>query len=142
MRRVLVILVVVVIGAGVWVGSGGAGGREVNCGSSSLGPGALVHGSKAGASCLLRSFQQHCRPATYRLSRFGVDTVSVEQFRVVSRGGRCQIAVVATFRVVPQPAHATGHGYCEAIGRRGGDIVVSGCTGTGVQATISLTARG
>jgi len=141
LRSLLVLFIAVTIGATVTVGGATSAGKTVNCGTLSVGPGALVHGSKAGANCLLRAYQQHCRSAVYRLSRFGVDTISVAQFRVVSRSSRCEIAVTTTFRVVPQLPHPTGHGYCSVIGRRGSDIVVTGCTGTGLTSVISLTGR-
>jgi hypothetical protein len=140
-RTVLAFSAALATCATLTVGAAVGAAKPVNCGSISVGPGALVHGSTSGANCLLRSYQQHCLTATYKLSRFGVDTISISQFRVVTRTGRCQIAVTTSFRVVPQRPHTTGHGYCRTIGRRNGDIVVGGCTGTGLQATISLTGR-
>lgn len=140
MMRVLVV-VSTVVAFGVSV-AGSARGAEklVNCESLAVGPGALVHGSKAGASCLLRAFQQ-CRPASYRLSRFGIDTIAVDQFSVVSYQGLCRISVTMTFRVVPQRPHAIGHGSCRTLARRASDIVASRCTGPGLPTSLSLTGR-
>jgi hypothetical protein len=90
---------------------------------------------------MLRAYRHDCLDAAYRLSRFGVDTVAVEDFHVARRSGRCAVAVTGTFRVVPQPPHSTAGGFCRSLRRRGTDVVAGGCTGTGLPTTISLTGR-
>jgi hypothetical protein len=108
-----------------------------SCGTYSIGPGALRRGSPAGATCLLRAYTG-CRPATFRLSSFGVDTIAKDVFRVVRVGGSaCHVAVDASFEVVPQQPHLL-HATCMRVKRTTNDIVASGCTGS-LPATISLT---
>jgi hypothetical protein len=109
------------------------------CGMASSGPGALRKASGKGAECLLNEFEHRCRPTKYELSRFGVDTVASQSFVLASRSGRCQVEVSATFSVVPQPAHVSGHGVCTGLRRRGNDIIAVGCKGPGLAATSSLT---
>ena len=137
-------VMVVVLAAAVFafvLPSAFAGPAPVKCASLSVGPGALRRGVTGGPACLLRAFRQGCPSATSVLWRFGVDTVATETFRLVKRRGRCEVAVTVSFRVVPQPAHATGDGYCTTVGRRNGDVIVAGCSGVGLPATISLTGR-
>jgi hypothetical protein len=107
-----------------------------SCGTYSIGPGAVRHGSPAGATCLLSAYRS-CRPATYTLASFGVDTESTAVFRIVRFGPACRVAVDATFRVVPQTPHRF-HATCRRVRRVAGDIEATGCTG-GLPPTISLT---
>jgi hypothetical protein len=121
-------------------GAASAGAATRDCGSLSVGPGALRHGSTSGAACLLAAFRT-CTPAGYTLSNFGVDTIASDVFRIQATSGRCQIQVTGTFRVVPQRPHTTLRGVCLALKRTATDIVATGCRGTGATATISLTGR-
>jgi hypothetical protein len=111
----------------------------VACGSRSIGPGELTHDSGRGARCLLAAYRNHCRQARYQLSIFGIDTVAIDTFRVVTHDGRCQVALASSFRVVPQPAHPTGSGFCGTLRWVGNSIVASGCKGSGLPQSISLT---
>ena len=138
MLRIVLISAVVL---GAIVASAAAPAATVDCGSRSVGPGALVRTVGPGASCLLRAFQQRCRPASYRLSSFGVDTIGTDTFRTVRRAGACEVAVAITFHLVPQPPRQTGSGYCKTLKRRGTDIVAGGCTGTGLPTSLSLSGR-
>ena len=113
----------------------------LDCGSRSIGPGDLARGTGPGPACLLRAFQEHCRPASYRLSSFGVDTIGTDTFRTVRRAGRCQIEVAITFHVVPRPPRRTGSGYCRTLRRVGTDVVAGRCTGEGLPTSLSLTGR-
>lgn len=108
----------------------------INCGTTSVGPGSVRQSSGGGPRCLVAAYRGGCRPATFRLSRFGVDTVATTSFRVVSRNGRCVVAVTETFHVVPQPAHVTGQGFCTALRA----TAATSCTGRGLSRTISLTS--
>ena len=66
-----------------------------------------------------------------------------EHFRiVVHHNGRCELEVTSSFRVVPQPPHSTGRGFCLTLRRRGINVVANGCTGGGLPASISLTSAG
>jgi hypothetical protein len=87
----------------------------------------------------LHAYQSNCRPAVYSISRFGVDTIARDTFRLVQAQGHCRINVTATFRVVPQDPHAVGSGQCSTLVRLGTDIVARRCTGKGLPASISLT---
>jgi hypothetical protein len=131
----LVLLCSIVLAA---VASGAAHAARTSCGTYSIGPGAVRHGSTAGATCLLKAYRS-CRPATYVLASFGVDTESTSAFHIVRVGPKCTVAVDATFRVVPQTPHRF-HGTCNRIRRLAGDFVAAGCTGK-LPATISLTGR-
>jgi hypothetical protein len=113
-----------------------------SCGALSIGPGAVTHGSTRAAACLLHAFQQHCRPASYRLSTFGVDTIAVDDFRVAATAGRCRITVATSFRVVPNRVRPGAVGVCASLVSRGVDIVATGCKVDGLPAVISLTTRG
>ena len=84
------------------------------------------------------AFQQGCTPADYRLSKFGVDTVNTEEFRVALRRGHCAVDVTTSFRVVPQQPHVTGKRQCAVLRRSGAGVVAVRCSG-GPPATISLT---
>jgi hypothetical protein len=112
-----------------------------SCGTSSIGPGAIVHPSRAGgARCFLAAYRDNCRPATFQLSMFGVDTVATRDFRVVRSAAGCRVSVTTSFRVVPQPAHVTGTGTCRRLRSIGTNVVADACTGRGVPARISLTS--
>lgn len=111
-----------------------------SCGSASIGPGAIVHpSSTGGARCLLAAYRDHCRPATYKLSLFGVDTVATRAFRLVSSSGACVVDVTTSFRVVPQPAHVTGQGVCKQLRAIGVNVIAEGCTGRALPPRVSLT---
>lgn len=140
-RSIPVLLACVVATIAVALPRAFAKPRPVDCGTLSIGPSAFRPASKRGAGCLLRAYRQHCRPASYVLDRFGVDTVATSRFRVVVRGRRCEIAVASSFRVVPQQPHPTGHGYCATLRARGTDVVAADCTGIDLPRTISLTGR-
>jgi hypothetical protein len=105
----------------------------LSCGSASAGPTALDH-SRAGAVCMLDAYRDHCRAASYTVSIFGVDTIRRRAFRIAG----CRVVVHETFRVVPQPPHASGGATCSAIRRVRGDLAAIGCTGS-LGRTISLT---
>ena len=107
-----------------------------HCPAASIGPGSLHHGGTAGASCLLSSFQNGCKAADYTLSAFGVDTVHSETFRVERLNGRCVVAIVESFRVVPQPPRSTTRLACTRVHRLNGDVVADRCT---PKRTVSLT---
>jgi len=80
-----------------------------------------------------------CKAAVYRLSVFGVDTISASTFRVVKDDGTCALVVATSVRVVPQPPRPAVVGHCGAIVRRGSDIVAARCRGGGLAAAVSLT---
>jgi hypothetical protein len=112
---------------------------STSCGATSIGPGAVVRPSPTGgAHCFLAAYRANCRPASYRLSMFGVDTVATRDFRLVPSGAGCLIALTTSFHVVPQPAHVTGKGTCRRLRAIGTNVVADGCTGRGLPATISL----
>jgi hypothetical protein len=136
MRATLIVLVAF---AALAVASpGGASGPQV-CQARSVGPGALARGTTAGAACLLRAYRNGCSPTTYELSSFGVDTIATLRFQLVHGSGGCTIDVSRSFRVVPQKPHVTAVGHCKALRRTAADIVATGCRGTGLSATTSLT---
>ena len=124
--------------AGTALAAHAAPASTLNCGSRSVGPGALIRKNGDGPTCLLRAFQLHGRPATYRLSSFGIDTVATDTFRTVRRGGVCQAAVAISFRVIPQTARLTGSGHCRALKQVGVDVVAGNCTGSGLPASVSV----
>jgi hypothetical protein len=130
-------IVGVLVLAGMRVSQPQAAGTA--CGSYSIGPGAVVHGNARGARCLLSAYRDHCRPARYRLSIFGVDTIATRDFSVVTRDARCEVAVASSFRVVPQPAHSTGRSFCRTLRPVGTSILAQGCKGGGLPSTVSLT---
>jgi len=140
MRR-LPVTTAAALTAAALLAAGAAAGKPLDCGVRSIGPGSLRRGGTSGAACLLRAFQQSCKAADYRLSLFGVDTVSTEEFRVALRGGRCGVDVTASFRVVPQQPHVTSTRHCAIVRRSGGDTVADRCNG-GPPATVSLTRLG
>ena len=108
-----------------------------NCGTLSMGPADEVRGSTTGALCLLHAYQRHCRPAVYVLSLLGVDTTANDRFRVVSRSGRCRVALTISFRIVPQPARVQS-GVCARLALRSGHVVAGRCTGSNIPASIVL----
>jgi hypothetical protein len=89
---------------------------------------------------LLTAYRHHCQTARYSLSIFGVDTIATRGFAVLNHGGRCQVAVTISFRVVPQRPHTTGHGYCRTLELQGTDIIARACGGKGLPAAVSLTS--
>jgi hypothetical protein len=108
-----------------------------NCGSLSVGPGGDERGATAGAKCLLRAYQQHCRVAVYILSLFGVDTIASDRFRLVREAGRCLVDVTISFRVVPQPARAH-NGVCHTLALKSTHVVAGRCTGTNIPSSLVL----
>jgi len=122
------------------VASAAAGAAPIqSCPPRSTGPGALAHGTTAGADCMLRAYRSQCTPAVYELSSFGVDTVATLRFQLVHRPGSCAIDLTRSFRVVPQKPRVTGHGECKALHRTPTDVVAVGCTGSGFPAQVLLT---
>jgi hypothetical protein len=113
----------------------------LRCESLTTGPTALPSGGSSGALCLLHAYRQHCRPAVYELSTFGVDTIARDDFRLVLGGGRCRVQVVTTFRVVPQKARPQGSGHCSVLDLQGADVVARGCVGAGLPSSLSLTGK-
>jgi hypothetical protein len=120
------------------VASAGAS-RILTCPARSIEPGGLARGSTAGAECLLTAYRRGCTSAEYQLSSFGVDTVATLRFQLVRRNGGCTIDVTRSFRVVPQKPRVTAVGRCKTLRRMAADIVSTGCTGSGLMATMSLT---
>ena len=93
----------------------------------------------AGAECLLRAYRHGCAPAIYELSSFGVDTIATLRFQLVRRSGSCGVAVTRSFHIVPQKPRVTASGRCKTLRRTATDIVATGCSGSGLTPTISLT---
>jgi hypothetical protein len=89
---------------------------------------------------MLAAFER-CDAARYSLSSFGVDTIATTSFSIARRGTGCGISVARTFEVVPQRPRQSGGGTCAAIARRAGDIVATGCRGSGLADVISLTGK-
>ncbi len=114
----------------------------LDCGSLSTGPTTLSPAKRAGAECLLRAYRLHCRPAVYELSSFGIDTIARDSFRLADgNNGRCSIKVATSFTVVPRKPRPEGSGECSKLDARGTDIVASGCVGTGLPTSFSLTGK-
>ena len=107
-----------------------------HCQARSVGPGSLQRGGTAGASCLLTSFQNGCKPADYTLSSFGIDTIHARRFVVERRNGACAVLVTDTNRVVPQQPRVIARRTCSRVHRLNGDVVADRCT---THETISLT---
>ena len=107
------------------------------CAARTIGPGSLHKGGTAGATCMLAAYRAGCRPATYTLSSYGVDTIAVETFttRPLS-GGRCGVVVARTFRVVPQQPHVLSRRTCTRLRRTSTGVVADRCTRP---AAVSLT---
>jgi hypothetical protein len=120
----------------------GAHGATVkSCGSRTVaGTGTVTASSGGGPACLLAAYRA-CTPATYTLSLFGVDTIARTAFVVRKDGNGCTVAIGQSLTVVPQKPRPDGTGTCKAIASRSSDIVATGCRGTGLAATISLTGR-
>lgn len=112
------------------------------CGTRSLGPGTVTHVTGGGARCLLDAYRAHCKPARFVLSVFGVDTIATRTFTVARAAAGCRVLVTLGFRIVPQPPHVAGHGFCRRLVTRGNAISAEDCTGSGLTPVISLTARG
>jgi hypothetical protein len=127
--------VAVLVAAGV--AAAGAGAATVHCLAASIGPGSLRHPS-SGAHCMLLEFHDHCHPADYVLSEFGVDTAHEESFRLALQSHRCRVLVTETFRVIPQQEHMVGRRTCKRLRQSGSDVIADLCTG-GPPAIISLT---
>ena len=106
------------------------------CQPRSVGPGSLRRGGTAGASCMLAAFDDHCRPAAYTLSSFGVDTVREVSFRMAARGNGCAVSVTETFRVVPQQPRVLEHLVCARVHKTDAGIVADRCAPA---RTVSLT---
>jgi hypothetical protein len=109
------------------------------CQARSIGPGSLHRGGTAGATCLLSSFQNGCRPADYTVSSFGVDTIHARRFEVTRRNGGCVVLVTDSNRVIPQPPRVLARRTCSWVHRLNGDVVADRCT---THETISLTKIG
>ena len=140
MRRLLLVACLTA-GALTGIGSGASAAPARSCGGLTVGPTALRTGASGrGASCMLAAFRT-CSPAVYELSSFGIDTIGRSTFTIVRRSGGCAVTVAVTFRVVPRPARPPSIGRCTAIVRAGTDIVATGCSGTALSATESLTGR-
>ena len=88
---------------------------------------------------MLHAYRTDCTPATYELSYFGVDTVATLRFQLVRRSGSCAVDVTRSFHVVPQKPRVTAVGRCKTLRRTATDIVATGCSGTGLAPTTSLT---
>jgi hypothetical protein len=123
------------------VSAGAAAPAVLRCTPATVQAGVLTPAGRGGASCLLRAYRQHCSPAVYVLSTFGVDTIARDTFRLVAGEGRCRIEVATRFTVVPQKPRAGGTGRCTSLAARGADIVATGCAGGGLQPSVSLTGR-
>jgi hypothetical protein len=111
-----------------------------NCGSLARGPGGATPGTGAGARCLLRAYDDHCRPAVYVLSLFGVDTIANDRFRLARGTGGCLVQVTISARVVPQPPRQH-HGICRSLARRSGHVVASRCSGDSFPKSIVLDPK-
>jgi hypothetical protein len=126
--------------AGVAALPGHATPAVLNCGSLSLGPGNTERGAVTGARCLLRAYGQHCEPAVYALSLFGVDTIATDHFRLARESGRCLIEVTMSFRIVPQPARQHS-GVCRTLALKSRQVVAGRCTGASIPASIVLDPK-
>lgn len=108
-----------------------------HCPARAIGPGSLLRGGTAGATCMLAAYRDSCRAATYTLSSYGVDTADVRTFTTRRlAGGRCGIVIVQTFRVIPQPAHMGSRQTCTRLRKTSTDVVADRCT---PKSTVSLT---
>jgi hypothetical protein len=128
-----------VLAAAAVLASGAGAQAPIHCQAKSIGPGSLQRGGIAGAACLLAAFDHGCRSASYTLSQFGVDTVHSLKFDTLRLpGGTCGVAVLETFRVVPQPPRLGDSHTCGRLRKTAaGDIVADRCKPD--SATISLT---
>jgi hypothetical protein len=132
--RSLALLTALVSAAALAASAGAATGGQ--CQARSIGPGSLHRGGTAGASCMLAAFDDHCRPAGYTLSSFGVDTVRTFSFRTAARGNGCAVYITETFRVVPQQPGVLNRRVCARVHKTDAGIVADRCTPAG---TVSLT---
>jgi hypothetical protein len=135
MRR-LFISCAVVIAALALPSLGGARVGVRSCGTLTIRAGGN-QGAIKGAGCLLGAYEQHCLPATYKLSIMGVDTFQTDTFRLARRQARCRITVSVSFQVIPQPPRLH-HGSCKTLKRRKAEVIATGCVGSGIPKTISL----
>ncbi|HUZ97936.1 MAG TPA: hypothetical protein VMU74_01120 [Gaiellaceae bacterium] len=106
------------------------------CQARTVGPGSLRRGGTAGASCMLAAFDDHCRPAAYTLSSFGVDTIRTFSFRTTAHGNGCAVSITETFRVVPQQPRVLSRRVCARVHKTDAGIVADRCTPAGA---VSLT---
>ena len=134
MRRNLAVAVAVACFAAL---ASNASAAAVHCPAAQLGPGSYRQGGTAGARCMLAEYRDHCHPADYLLSAFGVDTAHQETFRLAVQARRCRIVVTETFRVIPQQQHMVGQRVCARLRLAGSDVIADRCTG-GPPPTISL----
>ena len=88
------------------------------------------------ATCLLAAYRDHCRPADYTLSAFGVDTAHTLTFRTGRRPNGCAVLVTESFHVIPQKPRVTGRRTCLRVRKTTSDVVADRCTPRG---TVSLT---
>jgi hypothetical protein len=133
-------IVVVAVAAALAVNAGAAAPAVLRCAPATVQAGVLSPVGHGGASCLLRAFRQHCRPAADELSTFGVDTIARDTFRLADVKGRCRVEVATSFTVVPQKPRPGGTGRCTGLAVRGADIVATGCVGGGLNRSVSLIA--
>jgi hypothetical protein len=136
-RLFSLLLATAAIAAAAATQAGRATTSVLNCGSSSIGPGGTEHGATTGSRCLLRAYVQHCQPAVYGLSLFGIDTIANDRFRLERLNGRCLVSVTISFRVVPQPARQHT-GVCRTLTLTSRHVVAARCTGPSIPATIVL----
>jgi hypothetical protein len=130
-------LQIAVLAAAALVASSAHAATPVQCPARTIGPGSLRKGGDAGARCLLAAYRHGCRTARYTLASYGVDTVAVEIFRTRRlAGGRCDVDVEQTNRIVPQPAHMVDRHTCNRLRATAGDVVADRCAPA---ATVSLT---
>jgi hypothetical protein len=141
LRFVLTLLGLGAAAGALAICAGAATPRVLDCGSLSTGSTALSHGTTSGAMCLLHAYRQHCAPARYELSTFGIDTIARDEFRLVTKSGRCTVAITTSFTVVPQKPRPQGSGECSSLVARGADVVASGCVGNGLPSSLSLTGK-
>jgi hypothetical protein len=135
------LLVAILAVAWVTATGGAEAGVVRSCGTLTVGPTAIkTAAAAAGPPCMLAAFER-CDAARYSLSSFGVDTIATTSFSIARRGTGCGVSVARTFEVVPQQPRQSGGGTCAAIARRGGDIVATGCRGSGLADAISLTGK-
>ena len=136
-RLFCLLLAIAAVAAAAATQPGRAATAVLNCGSLSVGPGGTQHGTATGSRCLLRAYRQHCQPAVYALSLFGIDTIATDHFRLTRLNGHCLVNVTINFHVVPQPARRH-NGACRTLTLKSGHVVAGGCTGESVPASIML----
>jgi hypothetical protein len=136
MRRIALITCAVALAASALASPGRAQVTVRSCGTLTIRAGSK-QGAINGAGCLLGAYEQHCLPATYKLSIMGVDTFQTDTFRLTRRSARCRINVTVSFQVIPQ-APRLHHGSCKTLKRRKAEVIATGCVGSGIPKTISL----